>query len=79
MGPIEKKIIELSQTEGLSEETKLVLVMLKNQVKELEPELINRTYQQGYHDKEVGKRFQANHYSLKYHTYVSNIKVGELV
>ena len=32
MGPIEKKILELLKTEGLSEETLMTLTILKNQV-----------------------------------------------
>ena len=53
MGPIEKKIIELSKTEGLSEETKLALTILKNQVKEDEKRIINEAYHKGFY--EIGR------------------------
>ena len=50
MGPIEKKILELSKTEGLSEETLMTLTILKNQVKDDERRLANNAYEKGFHD-----------------------------
>ena len=78
MGPIEKKIIELSKTEGLSEETKLALTILKNQVKEDEKRIINDAYYKGYYDKEMDRRPTFNYFESKYKCYFTNFKVGEL-
>ena len=76
MGPIEKKILELSKTEGLSEETKLVLSMIKNQVKEEEKRIVNEAYQTGYHDKEMSRRPTWNYFESKYKSFFTNFKVG---
>ena len=48
MGPIEKKILELSKTEGLSEETLMTLTILKNQVKDDERRLANNAYEKRF-------------------------------
>jgi hypothetical protein len=77
MGPIEKKILELSKTEGLSEETLIVLTILKNQVKENEKRIVNDAYQKGYHDKEMSRRPTWNYFDRQYKCYFSNIKLGE--
>jgi hypothetical protein len=78
MGPIEKKILELSKTEGLSEETKLALTMIKNQVKEDEKRIVNEAYQKGYHDKEMSRRPTWNYFESKYKSYFTNFRVGQL-
>jgi len=78
MGPIEKKILELSKTEGLSEETLIVLTILKNQVKENEKRIVNDAYQKGYHDKEMSRRPTFNYFENKYKTFSTNFRVGEL-
>ena len=78
MGPIEKKIFELSKTEGLSEETKLVLSMIKNQVKEEEKRIVNEAYQKGYHDKEMNRRGTFNYFETKYKSFFTNFRVGQL-
>ena len=78
MGPIEKKIFELSKTEGLSEETKLALTMIKNQVREDEKRIVNEAYQKGYHDKEMSRRPTFNYFETKYKTFLANFKVGQL-
>jgi hypothetical protein len=78
MGPIEKKIIELSKTEGLSEETKLALTILKNQVKENEKKIINDAYYKGYSDKEFNRKPTWNYFDRQYKCYFSNMKLGEL-
>jgi len=78
MGPIEKKILELSKTEGLSEETKLTLTMIKNQVKEDEKRIVNEAYQKGYHDKEMNRRPTWNYFESKYKSFFTNFKVGQL-
>ena len=78
MGPIEKKILDLSKTEGLSEETKLVLSMIKNQVKEEEKRIVNEAYQKGYHDKEMSRRPTWNYFESKYKSYFTNFRVGQL-
>ena len=78
MGPIEKKILDLSKTEGLSEETKLALTMIKNQVKEDEKRIVNEAYQKGYHDKEMSRRPTFNYFETKYKTFLANFKVGQL-
>jgi hypothetical protein len=78
MGPIEKKILELSKTEGLSEETKLALTMIKNQVREDEKRIVNEAYQKGYHDKEMSRRPTFNYFETKYKTFLTNFRVGQL-
>jgi hypothetical protein len=78
MGPIEKKILELSKTEGLSEETKLALTIIKNQVKEDEKRIVNEAYQKGYHDKEMSRRPTWNYFDSKYKSFFTNFRVGEL-
>ena len=78
MGPIEKKIIELSKTEGLSEETKLALTILKNQVREDEKKIINDAYHKGYSDKEFNRRPTFNYFDSKYKCFFTKFKVGEL-
>mgnify|MGYP000079253531 FL=1 len=78
MGPIEKKILELSKTEGLSEETKLALTIIKNQVKEEEKRIVNEAYQKGYHDKEMSRRPTWNYFDSKYKSFFTNFRVGEL-
>jgi len=76
MGPIEKKILELSKTEGLSEETKLALTMIKNQVREDEKRIVNEAYEKGYHDKEMSRRPTWNYFESKYKSFFTNFKVG---
>jgi len=76
MGPIEKKILELSKTEGLSEETVMALTMIKNQIKEDEKRIVNDAYQKGYHDKEMNRRATWNYFERKYICYLSKIKFG---
>ena len=78
MGPIEKKILELSKTEGLSEETLMVLTILKNQVKVDEKQIVNEAYQKGYHDKEMSRRPTWNYFDSKYKSFFTNFRVGEL-
>jgi hypothetical protein len=77
MGPIEKKILEISKTEGLSEETLMVLTILKNQVIENEKIMVNNAYQKGYHDKEMSRRPTWNYFDRQYKCYFSNMKFGE--
>jgi hypothetical protein len=78
MGPIEKKIFELSKTEGLSEETKLALTIIKNQVKEDEKRIVNEAYQKGYHDKEMSRRPTWNYFESKYKSFFTDFRVGQL-
>jgi hypothetical protein len=78
MGPIEKKILEISKTEGLSEETLMVLTILKNQVIENEKRIVNEAYQKGYHDKEISRRPTFNYFETKYRTFLTNFRVGQL-
>jgi hypothetical protein len=78
MGPIEKKIFELSKTEGLSEETKLALTIIKNQVKEDEKRIVNEAYQKGYHDKEMNRRPTWNYFESKYKSFFTDFRVGQL-
>jgi len=77
MGPIEKKILELSKTEGLSEETIMALIILKNQVKDEERILANNAYENGYCDKEMNRKPIWNYFENKYNCYLSNIKFGQ--
>jgi hypothetical protein len=77
MGPIEKKIKEYLNKEGLSEETRLILKNLKSEVKEIEPIIINEGYHQGYSDKERGKNPTWNHFKTRYYNYISKMKFGQ--
>ncbi len=78
MGPIEKKILELTKTEGLSEETKLALTIIKNQVKEEEKRIVNEAFQKGYHDKEMNRRPTWNYFESKYKSFFTDFRVGQL-
>ena len=78
MGPIEKKIIELSKTEGLSEETKLALTILKNQVKEDEKRIINEAYHKGFYDKEMNRKPNWRYFESKYNSYLTDFKFGQI-
>jgi hypothetical protein len=69
MGPIVKKIDQYLKTEGLSEETILVLKNLKGEIKPLEKQIVNSSYDQGYTDKERGKKPVWDQYSSKYNNY----------
>ena len=69
MGPIVKKIDQYLKTEGLSEETFLVLENLQKEIKPLEKQIVNSSYDQGYTDKERGKRPTWDQYSSKYSNY----------
>ena len=77
MGPIEKKILELSKTEGLSEETLMVLTLIKKHAKENERIIVNDAYQKGFHDKEMSRRPTWNYFDRQYKCYFSNMKLGE--
>lgn len=79
MGPIEKKITQLSLTEGLSEETKLVLNHLKNDIKYLEKTSVNEAYDKGFNDKERGKSPTWDYYSVKHNTFNAKIKFGQMI
>ena len=78
MGPIEKKILELLKTEGLSEDTLMTLTILKNQVIEDEKIMINEAYQKGYFDKEMNRRATWNYFDSRYKCYFSNFKFGQI-
>ena len=78
MGPVEKKIKEYLSTEGLSEETILVLKNLKNEIKPIEKQIINSSYDQGYTDKERGKRPNWDQYTAKYKNYFKTSEFGKL-
>ena len=69
MGPIVNKIDQYLKTEGLSEETLYILENLKKEVKPLEKQIVNSSYDQGYTDKERGKRPTWDQYSSKYSNY----------
>jgi len=73
MGPIEKKILELSKTEGLSEETLIVLTLIKKHAKENERIIVNDAYQKGFHDKEMSRRPTWNYFDRQYKCYFSNM------
>jgi hypothetical protein len=78
MGPIVNKIDQYLKTEGLSEETVLVLENLKKETQILEKQLVNSSYDQGYTDKERGKRPTWDQYSSKYSNYFKNNVFGNL-
>ena len=78
MGPIVNKIDQYLKTEGLSEETVLVLENLKKETQILEKQLVNSSYDQGYTDKERGKRPTWDQYSSKYSNYFKNNVFGKL-
>ena len=78
MGPIVKKIEQFLSTEGLSDETILVLENLKKEIQPIEKQMVNSSYDQGFTDKEKGKNLTGDHYSSKYSCYLKNIKFGKL-
>jgi hypothetical protein len=78
MGPIEKKINDVLRMEGLSNETKSILDYLKGDIRTIEKDLVNRSYQQGVYDKELGKPIYWDHYTNKYECYISKMKIGQL-
>ena len=78
MSPLEKKIKEYLSTEGLSEETILVLKNLKNEVKPIEKQMVNESYQKGFTDKERGKNPTWDHYSSKYRCLIKEMRFGQL-
>lgn len=69
MGPIVNKIDQYLKTEGLSEETLLVLKNLQKEIKPIEKQIVNSSYDQGYTDKERGKRPTWDQYAAKYRDY----------
>lgn len=69
MGPIEKKIKEYINLQGISEDTIAVLNNLVDEVKPIEKNLVNKSYAQGYFDKEKGKSATWDHYSSKFISY----------
>ena len=69
MGPIVKKIDQYLKTEGLSKETLLVLESLQKEIKPLEKQIVNSSYDQGYTDKERGKIPVWDQYTSKYSNY----------
>ena len=77
MGPIVKKIDQYLKTEGLSEETILVLKNLKGEIKPLEKQIVNSSYDQGYIDKERGKRPTWDQYTAKYGNYFKSMTFGK--
>lgn len=78
MGPIVKKIDQYLKTEGLSQETLLVLENLQKEIKPLERQLVNASYDQGYTDKERGKKPTWDQYSSKYSNYFKTNVFGNL-
>ena len=78
MGPIEKKINDMLRTEGLPNEAKTFLTNLQGDIKTIEKDLVNRSYQQGVYDKELGKPIYWDHYTNKYECYISKMKIGQL-
>jgi hypothetical protein len=78
MGPIEKKINEYLELEGLSDDTIAVLNNLVEEIKLLEKEIINDSYYNGFTDKERGKNPSWDQYSLRYRPIYQKIEFGEL-
>lgn len=77
MGPIVKKIDQYLKTEGLSQETLLVLENLQKEIKPLEKQLVNSSYDQGYTDKERGKNPNWDQHSTKYSDYLKTVTFGK--
>jgi len=77
MGPIVKKIDQYLKTEGLSDETLLVLERLQKEIKPLEKQLVNSSYDQGYIDKERGKNPVWDQYSLRHGDYFKTHTFGK--
>lgn len=77
MGPIVKKIEQYLSTEGLSDETILVLENLKKEIQPIEKQMVNSSYDQGFTDKEKGNRPTWDHYNSKYECYIKNMKFGK--
>jgi len=77
MGPIVKKIDQYLKTEGLSQETLLVLENLQKEIKPLEKQIVNSSYDQGYTDKERGKKPVWDQHSSKYSNYFKTDTFGK--
>lgn len=77
MGPIVKKIDQYLKTEGLSEETLLVLKNLQKEIKPLEKQIVNSSYDQGYTDKERGKKPVWDQHASKYNNYFKTDTFGK--
>ncbi len=75
MGPIEKKIEQFIKNERFSKATVLILENLKQELKPIEKELINYSYNTGYDDKEKGKGLVWDYYESKYNDYLKKIKI----
>jgi len=78
MGPIVKKIDQYLSTEGISDETILVLENLKKEIKTIEKQIVNDSYYRGFTDKERDKRPMWDHYASKYSCYLKNMGFGKL-
>jgi hypothetical protein len=78
MGPIEKKIGEYMLSDGLSEETQMVLASLMKEIRPIEKNIINDSYYKGYSDKEYNRPLIWDQYSFNYKQYSFSRQVGEL-
>ena len=65
------------KTEGLSQETLLVLENLQKEIKPLERQIVNSSYDQGYTDKERGKKPVWDQHASKYNNYFKTDAFGK--
>ncbi len=74
MGPMQKKIKELLETENISQESKSFLQDLKSFAEENEPKMVNDAYYMGYTDKERGKSPKWNYYDNRFFSIAKILK-----
>lgn len=75
MGPVTNKIDKLIKNPEISDEAKVLLENLKNDISNIEMMSINQAYDKGHFDSERGIRV-GNYYQKKYPNYlfISNKK-----
>ena len=69
MGPVTNKIDKLIKNPEISDETKVLLENLKDDISSIEMLSINQAYDKGHFDSERGIRV-GNYYQKKYPNYV---------
>jgi predicted DNA binding protein len=62
MSPLEKKLIELKNKKVVDDN----LVMIIDEIIDMEKEMINNAYHDGYMDKERNKSFKYGYYNQKF-------------
>ncbi len=73
MGPVTNKIDKLIKNPEISDETKVLLENLKDDISSIEMLSINQAYDKGHFDSERGIRV-GNYYQKKYPNYLFSNK-----